>query len=271
MAWWLHALWVTAALGVTSLAYAVYRLARPPTYRPSRFRRDERPVLACLGSSTVHGHAGWDWVGALRSRLPQWAFMNGGLNGDLAENVLRRLDPVIAHQPDAVVILIGANDAMGAADAGLGRGYQKSKRLSEPPSLAFFERSLRQTVERLKRETPARIGLMTLVRIGGDRSAAVDQLALHNATIARLAQELEVELIPLADRYHDFSGPAWEPGGRMVWRVISACWWRYVLGMSWDRIADRRGSWLHADTIHLSERAGRVVADAVQEWLAASD
>ena len=40
----------------------------------------------------------------------------------------------------------------------------------------------------------------------------------------------------------------------------------YLLGMSWDRIAERRGLTLTVDLVHLNDCAGRVVAELVEEF-----
>ena len=46
--------------------------------------------------------------------------------------------------------------------------------------------------------------------------------------------------------------------------MVSAGVLHYLLGMSWDRIADRRGLALTVDLVHLNDRAGMVVADLVE-------
>ena len=76
-------------------------------------RKDAEPgdVVVCLGASIVRGRASVDFVEILRSRLPQLEFVNGGVNGDTADDILQRLDPVIACPPKAIVILIGTSDA----------------------------------------------------------------------------------------------------------------------------------------------------------------
>jgi hypothetical protein len=47
-------------------------------------------------------------------------------------------------------------------------------------------------------------------------------------------------------------------------RMVGAGVLRYLVGMSWDRIADRRGLALTIDLIHLNDRAGTVVANIVE-------
>jgi hypothetical protein len=47
-------------------------------------------------------------------------------------------------------------------------------------------------------------------------------------------------------------------------QMVTAGVLHYILGMSWDRIADRRRLTLTIDLVHLNDRAGTVVADLVE-------
>ena len=46
--------------------------------------------------------------------------------------------------------------------------------------------------------------------------------------------------------------------------MVTAGVLHYILAMSWDRIADRRGMALTIDLVHLNDRAGAVVANLVE-------
>ena len=39
-----------------------------------------------------------------------YRFMNAGIGGDTAYNLLKRLRPIVKSQPESVVILVGTND-----------------------------------------------------------------------------------------------------------------------------------------------------------------
>jgi lysophospholipase L1-like esterase len=138
--------------------------------------------------------------------------------------------------------------------------------------LKWFEENLRELVRRLQEGSQARIALMTLAPIGEDRQAPIaDLIGECNTIIARVAEDLDVELLPLHDRLlallagspaapqHDYV-----PGMRSMIRMVAAGVLHYILAMSWDRIADRRGLTLTIDLVHLNDRAGTVVADLVQ-------
>ncbi len=59
-------------------------------------------LVVCLGASIVRGLFGTDFVELLSRRMSKdgFRFVNAGVGGDLAYNVLARLDAVIARQPD---------------------------------------------------------------------------------------------------------------------------------------------------------------------------
>jgi lysophospholipase L1-like esterase len=136
----------------------------------------------------------------------------------------------------------------------------------------WFEENLRELVRRLREGSKARIALMTLAPIGEAPEAPIAALIGEcNAIIARVAEELGVELLPLHDRLAallaESSGAPqhrYVPGTRSMMRMVGAGVLRYLVGMSWDRIAARRGLAVTIDLVHLNDRAGTIVADLVQ-------
>lgn len=70
--------------------------------------------IVCLGDSITWGYPygpEYSWVG-LAARELTIPLVNRGINGETAENLLRRFkDDVIAQHPSHIVIMIGANDA----------------------------------------------------------------------------------------------------------------------------------------------------------------
>jgi lysophospholipase L1-like esterase len=226
--------------------------------------------VLCLGDSITHGHLGSDWTDLLAKR--GLSVVNGGINGELAWNVVQRVDRALACRPDVVTVLIGANDAMAAHDEASGRRYVKLSSLPRLPDLKWFEENLRELVRRLREGSQARIALMTLAPIGEDRQAPIaDLVGQCNTIVARVAEDLGVELLPLHDRLLALLAASpgapqhvYAPGMRGMIRMVTAGVLHYILAMSWDRIADRRGLTLTIDLVHLNDRAGTVVADLVQ-------
>ena len=104
---------VAAGLGLASAGAAAY-VAKMVQGRATgdidgfldRKDSDIGDVVVCLGASIVRGRASVDFVEMLRARLPQLEFVNGGVNSDTADDILQRLDSVIACHPKAIVILV---------------------------------------------------------------------------------------------------------------------------------------------------------------------
>ncbi len=256
------------------VAWKWRKVMQPPARAPERWseslRPETGPVVLCLGDSITHGHLGSNWTELLVER--GLTVVNGGINGELAWNVVRRADRALRCRPDAVTVLIGANDAMAAHDEASGRRYMKMVDLPRRPDLDWFEENLRELVRHLREGSHARIALMTLAPIAEDDSARIALLVAEcNAIIARVAREMGVGLLPLHDRLTALLGPSsgdprltYRPGMRSRIRMIGAGFLYYLAGMSWDQIAARRGMALTVDLVHLNDRAGAVVAGLVE-------
>jgi len=267
---------VVVLAAAATVAWKWYRVLQPPARSPDRWSEALRPasgpVVLCLGDSITHGHLGSDWTGLLASR--GLTVVNGGINGELAWNVVQRVDRALVCRPGVVTVLIGANDAMAAHDEASGRRYLKLVNLPRLPDLEWFEENLRLLVGQLREKSEARIALMTLAPIGEDSRAPIASLVGEcNEIIARVAEDLDVEFLPLHDRLAallDAGSRAqqhrYAPGTRSTIRMVGAGALHYLLGMSWDRIAERRGLTLTIDLVHLNDRAGRVVAELVEEF-----
>jgi lysophospholipase L1-like esterase len=265
---------VVLLAAAATVAWKWYRVMQPPARAPERWseslRPESGPVVLCLGDSITHGHLGSDWIDLLAKR--GLCVVNGGINGELAWNLVQRVDRALACRPDVVTVLIGANDAMAAYDEASARRYMRMSKLPRQPDLKWFEENLRELLRRLREGSRARIALMTLAPIGEDRRAPIATLVGEcNEIIARVAEDLNVELLPLHDRLRALLAEspgapqhAYVPGPRSMLRMVSAGVLHYILAMSWDRIADRRGMALTIDLVHLNDRAGTVVADLVQ-------
>jgi acyl-CoA thioesterase-1 len=89
-------------------------------------------LVVCLGASIVQGKISSNFVDALRQRLGAegYRFVNAGVAGYEAFNVLTHLDTVIDHRPDDIVILVGTNDVTATLSPTLARLSRLTK---DPP------------------------------------------------------------------------------------------------------------------------------------------
>ena len=230
--------------------------------------------VACLGASVTEGTVSYNWVRLLGRKLGgDAAVFNGGKNGDLAWNLLKRLTPAIEFDPTHIVILVGSNDVMATMDPINGFLYRVWKRLPRNPSLKWYRECLEAIVQRLKKETNARVFLCSLPLLGEDlHSRSNVTVDSYNAEVRSIAAALGVGYIPVheilraeleksasVDTRHSYTGSA-----RLMYKAILQ---RKFFRRSWDDIAQGNGFVLSTDGIHLNSRAGELVEQAVESAL----
>lgn len=72
-------------------------------------RPQTKRLVACAGDSITRGQSSANWVDILQRRFAAdgYQFVNAGIDGDPAWNVLQRIDDVVHCQPDAVTLQVG--------------------------------------------------------------------------------------------------------------------------------------------------------------------
>ena len=226
---------------------------------PSR----DRPIV-CLGASIVRGRASVDFVTLLRQQMPHRTIVNAGVNGNVVRQVLDRLDDVLACNPADVVILVGTNDVLTSLTASDAEAEK---------SLADYRSVLDRVVQRLQ-EGGARVTLCSLPPLGQDLADAANaRLGQFNSQIREVATARNTAYAPVHEALcqvlmatGETHGPAWSPS----WRPgLESLIRHFVLGWSYDRIAERAGWTLTPDGVHLDSTGARIVADRVEECLVA--
>jgi acyl-CoA thioesterase I len=275
------ALAVGAAAGVVlarDVARALAAWRRPPGHPVAFVRAGRRPgaraILVCAGDSLTHGIAGADYVGPLRTRLAGegYAVVNAGINGNLAWNVLQRLDEVIACRPDAVTVLIGSNDVLGTLGPTWESMYRAQQRIPETPTLDWYRQNLCAILDRLGAETRARVAVLDLPPIGEDLGSATNDLVRrYNAVIREVAAERAIGVLPLHERLvaqlPEDHAPAPFDGTRRL--MGAALVRRALLRQTWSQVSTANGLEVLTDGIHLNDRGAAVVADLIEAWLTA--
>jgi lysophospholipase L1-like esterase len=234
-------------------------------------------VVACLGESLTKGEVSYDWIGDLQSR-PQNAsirFVNLGVGGDHSYNALKRLPQVIECLPDKVVVLIGGGDVLCTLSPTRDRIFRIWKRLPQKHSPEWLEENIRQIARKLKNETTARVALCSLPLAGEDPASEVNRRARdYSMIIKQIADEENVSYIPFYERMHE--QVAASPGRAFVsnflFDFLSQCQAAFkilVLHKDLDEVGKQSGWRFHVDGIHLNSRGGKILADLVQEFVAA--
>ncbi len=243
-------------------------------YRPdARYPRPEavipgKPCLICAGDSLTHGNISANYVELLARQLPDWQVFNAGINSDLAETLLRRLDDVVAVKPNVVTVLIGTNDVNATLSRAALRSYHRHGKTTGQPDHGRFRRNLTDVVRRLKTETTARIALLSLPPMGEDLTHEANHRAdFYSKLIREIAKTEGVTYLPLRERMTaelrlqpSRSAIRFE---ETISAVFVAALLRHVFGWSYDRIAARHDHRFLTDTLHLNSAGAALVAELV--------
>lgn len=180
---WLAALFALPLLGCSEASppAAESRVASSPPIASTAIAVDRGPKIVFLGDSLaagLHVDAEQAFPAVLQRTLAErghpFRLVNAGVSGDTTAGGLRRLDWLLAQEPDWVVVELGANDGL--------RGV----------ALEAIEANLRAILERVRAAGAGAVLLgMRLPPNYGDAYAE----GFH-ALYGRLAEELECEHVP---------------------------------------------------------------------------
>lgn len=229
------------------------------------------PPVVVAGASIVRGRASVDFVQLLRERFPSRTLVNAGVNGNVAWELLQRIDQVIACRPAQVAILIGTNDVQATLTPDATRETRESKGLPEDPSIGWYGACLAEIVERLQRSGSS-VALCSLPPIGQDLDAPVNAVVREaNAALRAVCARSGAAYLPVYEHLTELlvsqratSGPAWTgswvPGVRSLVE-------HFVLGRSYDAIALSAGWVLSPDGVHMDSTGAAIIADVVGDWV----
>ena len=155
---------------------------REPENSPSAFlgrgrQSTTRTLVACAGDSISRGAVSANYVEMLERRFAAdgYEFVNAGVNGQLAYNLLQRMDDVVACRPDVVTVLIGTNDVNATFSQAWEDSYRKEQKLPEKPTLAWYRLNVERIIDRLQAETDAKIALLDLPMLGEDLASDMNR------------------------------------------------------------------------------------------------
>ncbi|WP_436774625.1 SGNH/GDSL hydrolase family protein [Yinghuangia sp. YIM S09857] len=226
--------------------------------------------IACLGDSLTRAQISADYLDLLGRRHPSGdvQLARFGANGDFAYNLLQRLDAVVANPPDVITVLIGTNDARASLADYPVEQAMKRKKLPERPSAGWFQQCLGAVVERLRAETDATIGLLSLPVLGQQPDAPAAQASgAYSRMIAEVAATHDATYLPLHERQTEElrrADPPPVPYQEPTPAAGLGVFLRHaVLRRSLDTISRRRGLLLTTDHIHQNTRGATLIAEAI--------
>ncbi len=231
-------------------------------------------LVVCAGDSLTRGRSSANWVEILQPRLAPggYEFVNAGIDGDLAWNVLARIGDVIHCEPDIVTLLVGSNDVVATSSAFLEKMYRRLQRLPRAPTLDWYTQCVDGILTRLQSQTSARIAVLDIPLIGEDLNSDMNhRVDSYNQALRRVAAAHAVECLPLHDRLTTLLPAAHNPPPytARVGPMVRASLSHHVLRRSWDQISTANGFAALTDHVHLNDRAAALAAALVTDFITA--
>lgn len=255
-------------------------LMQAPENNPGAFlkhgRQDSTHTLViCAGDSLTHGIISANYVDLLQQRFESdgYEFVNAGINGNLAYNVLQRVDDIIACRPTVVTLLIGTNDVNATISPEWEASYRRDQHIPQTPTLAWYRVNVAQILERLKTAATPHIAVLSIPMLGEDLESAINtRVANYNTVLRELATEKQVTYLPLHERLLVALPPKHTPrpyAGKVAIAVVGVLK-KLVLRQPWTAVSKENGLYFLTDQIHLNERGAEIIATLIGEFLRTS-
>ena len=235
----------------------------------------EQQVLVCAGDSITHGNVSYNWVNVLREQLPnKIQVFNAGINSDLSDSLLNRIDDIIAVKPSLVSILIGTNDINATLSKSALKRYYEQKKIpiGTLPSIKSYQNNLTTIVRTLKSKTSAQIALVSLPVIGEDLNSLANQkVDEYSAVIKQIATAEQCSYLPFREQMHEFLRANPQPIRYSYAQTLSlmykCIWGHFVLHKNWDELSQKNGFQLVTDNLHLNSVAGAMLTKCVLSFV----
>jgi len=272
---------IIAAALAAAFFYVSKIISLPPqgraiNYINSKPKKNQR-IIACIGDSLTHGNIGQSWVDYLRQEFPNDVFLNEGINGNTAWQVIQRLDPILQCKPDLIILMIGTNDALGSFDINSGLRYKKNNELPEVPTFEKYKKHFNELIEKIGLQS--KIAICTLPPIGENVNSEVNKhVNLFNDYIKLIANQKKLSLLPVSDAlWSDIQSRTYpsklEYNPKVIplfRRIFGGIFHHYIFKKSWNDISSAKGQWILFDQIHLNERGAEIVYKLAKDFIAKS-
>jgi lysophospholipase L1-like esterase len=250
--------------------------------RPAITAQKEAPpftrTVVCLGDSITRGKVSASYIDILDEKMGQdgFQFVNGGVNNDLAYNVLIRLDDFIELKPQFVTLLVGTNDILAQHTPYKGLGLRILKRLPQKADFGWYTANLREIIRRIKLWTQAKIGLLSIPVIGEDLSSpAIEMVKMFNTAVRQIAVQEKISYLPVFERQVEYlKATRTKPEGRayahfmlMTGELVAE---RGLFHVAYDTFSRRNGYHLVTDGVHFNRQGARLIAEEIENWLCAN-
>lgn len=236
-------------------------------------KKDNRKKVVCIGDSITRANVSVSYIKMLmKERGDRYRFYNCGVNGDLAWNVVQRLEKIIAIKPDYITIMIGTNDVLATYSPKKSKEYVKYKNLPGEASRDWYVENLKTIIRVLREKTGAKIALLSLPLITEDKDNVMYKRSVeYSGIIKNMAEENNLVYLPLNEQQQKFheENPGrpkavFSDSRNFSMGVIAR---HYLLCRKWDALSKKYGFQLTTDHVHLNSRGAAMICNLIEGFL----
>ena len=231
-------------------------------------------MILFLGASITQGKISASFVNMLEKRLgvKDFSFINQGVAGYEAYNVLKNLDKAIKLKPEMVIILVGTNDVLSSLDPVLAQRTRKLKKIPHEATLDHYINNIKNIIQQVKHETHAGIALASLPVIGENLASlenrTVDE---YNRELKKITESECIAYLPVNERQKAYlmekSGAKGKDAKETTKMAFQSLFLHYFLFRSLDAISKKNGFLLLTDGIHQNSTGAGLIADEMENFI----
>jgi lysophospholipase L1-like esterase len=220
--------------------------------------------IVFLGNSLVAGNYGGDFVAEVAARLPQHTMVNAGTNGSTVLNLLKRLDSVLAEEPDSIFILTGGNDAISYSQPETRRYYERVQTV--PNGVVTPDLFAQSFGELLTRIQLAHVLVWVALPPNEYNPATLAAVKQYNLLMADICASLNIPTLDLMAALAPASVPERPPLSQATINLIGQ-----RVASEWNDYETERakGGFTYSfDGLHFTPETSQRVGEMVTKWIA---
>lgn len=257
------------------LLYGFRSLGELPINNPKTYLKNKRDngkeIVVLIGDSLTHGNVQPSWVNSMRKKMGEnFEFINAGINGETTNDVLNRINEILACDPNIATLLIGNNNLMGSFERNE-RNYKKSKQVEW--SINGFENEYRMIVKKLI-ENNIKLAVSSLMSYGEEiGSDEFERTREYCKIIKKIADEFSLYYIPLFEEIEKYliekggntNLPKIENDSLIMLQNFMVK--KILLKQSWDKISTDSRFKVTLDHIHFNNYSANLMESMVSEFI----
>lgn len=236
-------------------------------------KNSDKKIVVCIGDSITRANVSYSYIKLLEKSLgSKFKFYNKGVNGDLAWNVVQRINEIIALNPDYITIMIGSNDVLSTFSEKKTKTYIKYKKLPQAANKDWYIENLKLIITILKAKTKAKIALISIPLITEDKEHIMFKRSIEcSENIKNTASEFGLTYLALNEKQQKFYEGN-ETKTRVVFSdknsfSVNIVLKHYLLCRKWDKLSKKYGLQLTTDLVHLNSKGAKMISDLIESFL----